>query len=207
VAFAYDLTTAEPIPPKLARVAEKVRERRRVDTRCGRVAEWDSELEIAVDVLRRGLAVLQEDSSRFGWPLERFRVHAESMRPFLDPDFVIFGLADGEEVGLVMGLPDLNPAFKAANGLRHPWDYARLPLALRRQPDCISMKSIALNPAYWNWGVDALMTYDFARAAAAKGYKWVDMSLTGEDNPMTPRLATNLGAVEYKRYRIYELML
>jgi GNAT superfamily N-acetyltransferase len=207
LAFAYDLTVPEPIPPKLARVAEKIRARGRVGTRRGRVEEWERELEIAVDVLQRGLSVLEQGPDRAGWPIDRFRVHAEALRPVLDPDFVIFGLADGKEVGLVMGLPDLNPAFKAANGLRHPWDYPKLLLAMRRQPDCVTMKSIALDPAYWNRGIDALMVYDFACAAAAKGYKWVDLSLTGEDNPMTPRLATNLGAAEYKRYRIYELML
>ena len=38
-----------------------------------------------------------------------------------------------------------------------------------------------------------------------KGYQWVDMSLTGEDNPMTNKLATRVGAKVDKRYRIYEL--
>lgn len=209
LAFAYDLTTAEPIPPKLARVAQKVRERWNVGTRCGNPAKgsWESEIETAVRVLQRGLTVLEQGPDRFGWPLDRFLLHAEALRPLLDPDFVIFGLADGKEVGWVFGLPDLNPAFRAANGLQHPWDVARLLLAQRKQPDCVTMKSIALDPDYWNRGIDALMVYEFARTALEKGYKWIDMSLTGEDNPMTPRLATNLGAEEYKRYRIYELLV
>jgi len=38
-----------------------------------------------------------------------------------------------------------------------------------------------------------------------RGYQWLDMSLTGADNPMTPRLATRLGARESRRYRIYQV--
>jgi len=47
--------------------------------------------------------------------------------------------------------------------------------------------------------------YQFARNAINKGYQWCDLSQMGEDNPMTPRLSGNLGAVEYKRFRIYEI--
>lgn len=204
LAFAFDRLPGggDPIPEKLHRVAELVKRRGRVSVRRANFDDWDNELEMAVDILQRGLAVLDE---RGFWPLERFRTHAETLRPLLDPDFVLFGEIDGKPVGWVMGLPDLNQAICAANGLRHPWDYPRLWLALRRQPDCISMKSIAVDPDYWNRGIDALMVYEFARKAIAKGYKWADLSLTGEDNPMTPRLSTNLGAKEYKRYRIYAL--
>jgi hypothetical protein len=35
----------------------------------------------------------------------------------------------------------------------------------------------------------------------------MDMSLTGEDNPQTNKLATRLGAEEYKRYRILKVEL
>jgi hypothetical protein len=42
-----------------------------------------------------------------------------------------------------------------------------------------------------------------AKRAIAKGYEWVDLSLTGEDNPQTPVIAGRLGAQEYKRYRVF----
>jgi hypothetical protein len=42
-----------------------------------------------------------------------------------------------------------------------------------------------------------------AKRAAAKGYKWADLSITGEDNEDTYPLATHMGAKIYKRYRIY----
>jgi hypothetical protein len=42
-----------------------------------------------------------------------------------------------------------------------------------------------------------------ARRASAKGYRWVDLSLTGEDNLDTFPLAHRMGAKIYKRYRFY----
>jgi len=36
-------------------------------------------------------------------------------------------------------------------------------------------------------------------------HKWLDLSLTSEDNPNTPVLAERMGAKLYKRYRVYRL--
>jgi hypothetical protein len=44
---------------------------------------------------------------------------------------------------------------------------------------------------------------EMARRVQGKGYKWVDLSLTGADNPATPGLAERMGARIYKRYRVY----
>jgi hypothetical protein len=46
-----------------------------------------------------------------------------------------------------------------------------------------------------------------ARRAAAKGYRWADLSLTSADNPRTPQLAEHVRAVIYKRYRVYRKWL
>jgi hypothetical protein len=46
-----------------------------------------------------------------------------------------------------------------------------------------------------------------AKRALPKGYTWFDMSLTSDDNPYTPTLATRAGARLYKRYRVYRLNL
>ena len=48
-----------------------------------------------------------------------------------------------------------------------------------------------------------LLFAEMAKRVAAKGYKWVDLSMTGEDNPDTWDLAHRMGAKIYKRYRFY----
>ncbi len=205
LAFAYDVPKdrSQAMPPKLQRVIDKLRQRSHVTVRQADFGRWEEELKLAVDVLNRGLAVLGE--TRGFWDVDRMAAHARDLRPVLDPAFVLIAEIDGKAVGWVMGLPDLNEAIKAADGLRYPWNAPLLWLALRRRPAAVSMKSIAVDPKYWNQGIDALMVHQFAVHGLEKGYRWGDFSLTGEDNPMTPRLASRLGAVEYKRYRIYDL--
>jgi hypothetical protein len=51
---------------------------------------------------------------------------------------------------------------------------------------------------------DALIYLEMGRQVLCKGYRWVDMSLTGEDNPVTNNLATRVGVSVDKRYRVYE---
>jgi hypothetical protein len=92
------------------------------------------------------------------------------------------------------------------NGLRYPWDYARLWWHTRRMKS-ISFKILAFDLDYWGRGLDALMYVELAKATLRKGCTWMDMSLTGEDNPQTNKLATLVGARVYKRYRIFELAL
>jgi hypothetical protein len=203
LAFCYDIPDENPFPEKLERVVRKLIERTPIVIRQADFSRWDEELALAVDVLNRGLAVLGD--TRGFWDLDRMAAHARALRPVLDPAFVLLAEIEGQAVGWVMGLPDLNEAIKTASGLRHPWLWPAFWLALRRRPKAVCMKSAAVDPAYWNRGVDALLFYQFGLNALERGYEWVDFSLTGEDNPMTPRLAGNLGMSEYKRYRIYAL--
>ncbi len=207
LAFAVDLAeigSTENAPPKLLRAVEIARRRGRVTVRAARMAEWDREIDRALVILNKALAVLPEF---IPWTREAFVAHAESLRQIMDPDLVLFGEADGEPVGWFVGLPNLNEALRHCNGLRHPWDYGKLWWYTRRQPACLAVKSVAVIPEYWGRGLDALLYFEMGRRALEKGYRWMDLSLTAEDNPMTPRLAGRMGARIYKRYRTYRLSL
>jgi hypothetical protein len=71
----------------------------------------------------------------------------------------------------------------------------------------MSFKIIALDPDHWGRGLDALMYFELAKNTLRKGFTWIDMSLTGEDNPQTNKLAAIFDAQVYKRYRMFQLEL
>ncbi len=73
----------------------------------------------------------------------------------------------------------------------------------RRKPECLTIKSVLVLPEYWNTGVAVLLFDEMLKRAQARGFKWIDLSLTSEDNPATPALAERLGGKIYKRYRVY----
>ena len=189
------------LPPKLGRVLAAVRQRTRAKIRTANFSDWDNEVERARQVYNRSLSTLADFV-----PLDadEFRRQTDLMRPILDPSLVLFVDVDDKTVGFALGLPNVNEALHHANGLRRPWDYLRF-LWDRRHIKGMSIKIIALDPDYWGRGLDALMYGELARQMVKKGYTFADLSLTGEDNPQTNKLANVIGAEVYKRYRIYQL--
>ena len=129
----------------------------------------------------------------------------EPFRDIVDPELILFADADGEIVGWFPGIANLNEYLQKANGLRYPWDYIKLRWRMRRQPECLAVKSVLVLPEYWDTGAALLLFDEMVKRARAKGYKWIDLSLTSEDNPYTPALAERMGAKLYKRYRTYRL--
>jgi len=59
-------------------------------------------------------------------------------------------------------------------------------------------------PEYWNTGVAVLLFAEMVERAVVQGYEWLDLSLTGEDNPDVWDLAHGMGARIYKRYRFFK---
>ena len=107
-------------------------------------------------------------------------------------------------MGWFPGVPNLNEVFIKVNGLRYSWDYLRLLLEMRKQPKSLTVKSVLVLPEYQKRGAAVLLFDEMAKRARAKGYQWADMSITSEDNPDTPQLATGMGAFEYKRWQVFQ---
>lgn len=201
LAYALDLGET-PALRRLSRLADRLRARGQIAIREADLAHWEDEVDRVHDLLLRALSHLPDFV-----PWRRSEVR-DLLAPFVrlaDPELVLFAEVDGETVGFFPGIANANEALQHANGLRYPWDYLRLWWHMRRQPACLTVKSVLVLPEYWDTGVAVLLFDEMARRARAKGYQWVDLSLTSDDNPHTPTLATRLGATLYKRYRVYRL--
>lgn len=188
---------------RLRAVADYVR--RRYGDRCrlrtGDLSNWDAELERARGVYNRALGVLRDFTPMTP---EEWQRMSDAIRPLLQEELTLFVELDGELVCFALGLPDITTALWHCNGLRAPWDYARLWWHSRRLPG-VSFKIMAMVPEVHGLGLDALVYLYFAETCWRKGYRWVDMSLTGSDNPATNKLAARFDAYVDKRYRVYEL--
>jgi GNAT superfamily N-acetyltransferase len=205
LAYQLDLASfqGDParLPPQLLRITDRAVHRRSARVRAARLANWTAEIELARQIYNESLATLSDfvpvSQEDFAWL-------GEAMRPILDPELVLFVEIGGRAVGFVVALPDVNQALRHANGLRHPWDYLKI-WWYRNRIDRVSLKIAAVRPGYQGSGLSALLYLELASRLLRKGYRWLDLSLTGEDNPQTNRLAAMAGAQVYKRYRVYEL--
>lgn len=204
--LAYEITPsmASAEIQRLSRLSERLRRHNWINIRSGDLQHWEDEVERVYILLNKALAHLPDF---IPWPRDGLQASLEQFRQIVDPELVLFAEVDGEAVGWFPGIPNVNEALIHANGLRYPWDTLRVLPYLRKQPKCLAIKSVLVLPEYWDTGVAVMLFDEMARRAIPKGYTWFDLSLTSDDNPYTPILATRAGARLYKRYRVYRLKL
>jgi len=205
LAYAVDLDPASPQIQRVYRLAERVRKRHpEYHVRGANMDDMDAEIDRIVDLQNRGLAHFPNHV-----PYTRNAVEAMIL-PLLDvvdTDLVLFAEVSGEPAGFFPGVPNFNELLIKLNGLRYPWDYLRYLLHRNLQPECLAIKSVVVPPEYWDTGVAVLLFEQMLKRAIERGYTWMDLSLTGDENPDTWPLAHNMGAKIYKRYRFYRKVL
>lgn len=201
IAYAIDLDLDAPPIQRLMRLADKVSQRKEITVRGARMDDIDNEIDRVVDLQNRALAHMPDFA-----PYTRAAIESMILPlvDIADPELVLFAEIDGQAVGWFPAIPNMNEVLIHLNGLRHPWDYLRLLKYSRYKPKSIAIKSVVVPPEYWDTGVGVLLFAEMGRRAAARGYTWADLSLTGEDNADTWPIAHRLGAKIYKRYRFYE---
>jgi GNAT superfamily N-acetyltransferase len=202
LAYAFDLEAEHPTLQRLARLADKMRQRGEITVRGANLSQWDAEVGRVHELLTTSLTHLDD---YIPWSRESVEALVEPFSQIADPDLVLFAEVRGDNAGWFAGIPNLNESLIHVNGLRYPWNYAQLWLAMRRRPKCLAVKSVLIKPQYWKTGVSILLFDEMAKRARAKGYTWVDLSLTSADNPDTPVLAERMGAKLYKQYQVYRV--
>jgi len=204
--IAYQINVDPDLPPiqRLSRLAERVTRHGSFSVRSADMLNWKEEVDRVYTLINRSLAHLPDF---IPWQREALYASLEPFRQVVDPDLVLFAESEGEVIGWFPGIPNMNEILFHVNGLRYPWDYLRLLRHSRDKPKCLAIKSVLVLPEYWDTGVSVLLFAEMAKRVLGKGYQWVDFSLTSEDNPTTPILASHAGARLYKRYRVYRLKL
>lgn len=191
------------LPPSVLEVAEAARKQSNVTIRKVDLNQWDREIETAHRLFTETLRGMP-----YYAPVSRpdFERLARGMRAILDPDLVLFAEVDGEPIGFAGAIPDPNRVLIHLNGRLFPIGWLKM-LWYARRIDVVTFKLMGILPAYRRRGIDALLYLEVLRAVYAKGYRWLDGSVTSEFNTLVNYLAGRLGAERYKVYRIYTLPL
>jgi len=192
----------QAIPAEILRVFDMAKEKGQVNIRKVHLDDWENEVAQTRELFNATLKHLPEFV-----PVspDDFRRFAEQIRPLLDPDLAFFAEVEGKTVGFLVAVPDPNRVLRRLQGRLFPlgwlkwWWYSH-------RIDVISFKLLGVLEAYRRRGIDVLMYLEAVRTAVAKGYRWLEGSLTSENNPTVVRLAERLGAERYKEYRVYQMM-
>jgi len=133
---------------------------------------------------------------------------AVGLKQILAPDIVWFAEKDGEPIGAMLPLPDLNQALIRAYprpGMPEWWTMAKLSWywKVRRCVDTMCGFAGGVLEAHRGRGVEAVLLVKVAQAAMSR-YRQAEISWVLENNAMMRRTAEMLGAQVYRTYCIYD---
>jgi GNAT superfamily N-acetyltransferase len=200
LAYEVPLDASSPALERTALMAKRIRQKGWLRIRTPDMDRWMDEVEVVQELMNKGMAHLPDFRP---WEREAVAGLLEPFKSIADPDLVLFVEAEGKTIGWFPGVANMNEVIIHLNGLRRPWDSLRALRWMRYKPRCLTIKSVLIFPEYWGSGAALLLIDEMVKRARAKGYAWADLSLTSDDNPYTPELATRMGARIYKRYRVY----
>jgi len=203
---AYMIEFADVPKERIERLADGVRKRARIETRCVDMGRFQDEVRLIIRIYNEAwadnwgfLPVTEDEADAL----------AETLKPIVDPGLVRFAYVDGEPVAVFGAIPDPNWALRP----RWKWygdsDAVRLArlLAGRRHIPRVRLMFFGIRPAYRRLGVDAVLFQELYSYGAPRGYRQGEPSMLLEDNEMVIRPSAAMGGKEYKRWRIYEMGL
>ena len=200
LAYEVPLDSESPALKRAATLAARIRQRGWITLRTPDLSRWMDEVEVVQELMNKSMAHLPDFRP---WEREAVAGLLEPFKTIADPDLILFAEIQGRTIGWFPGVANLNEVLIHLDGLRRPWDMLRALRWMRYKPRCLAVKSVLILPEYWGSGAAILLIDEMASRARAKGYTWVDLSLTSDDNPYTPHLAERMGGRIYKRYRVY----
>ncbi len=194
----------EDAAPRLRRAIEIARRRDRgVTVRTLDRRRWDTDIRTACRLFNAALGYLPEFVSVSE---EEFLAMAEALKPVLDDDLALLAEVDGRPAGFGLAIPDVNQALRFARGSLGPLGLARF-LLHRRAIDRASFKIMMVAPEFQDRFVEVLIIARLGETLWRKGYRSVDLSMTGDENWKSNRIQERTGPRVYRRYHIYGMPL
>jgi hypothetical protein len=134
---------------------------------------------------------------------------AKSLKPLLDPRLANIVERDGEPVGFLVGLPNLNEAIRDLGGKLLPFGWAKLLWRLKVsgvKTARVPLMGIKRSASHGVIGslLPFLLIDAVRKEALRMGFTHIELSWILEDNMPMRRINESLGSVAYKTYRIYE---
>ncbi|HEY4758509.1 MAG TPA: hypothetical protein VIH43_08115 [Chthoniobacterales bacterium] len=205
--YAWWFSDATRAAARLRKLATRLQSRRRFTIRPGNLRE----LPVESTRLRR----IYNEAWRDNWGFVPF-TEAEfahltnEMKPLLRPEFTAIAEVDGEEVGFIIALPDINVALQKINGrlttFGIPIGLIRL-LYEKQRLRTVRLIAMGVRPEFRWHGVAEMLVLRIIEEGMFKLKFKGELSMTLENNVMINRFLEAIGAVRYKRYRIYRKQL
>jgi len=192
-----------PVPERLARGTELIRQRQGVTLRPFNMADFKNEVE--------KIKVLYNQAWEKNWgfvPMTDKELDhlADQFKPVVIPELVPFAEHNGETIGFGLCLPDLNAIFRRhRSGRLTPALLADLLLTLRfNRLRRLRILLLGIVPEWRGKGVDAMLYHWIWTKSREREIYWGEAGWILEDNPAMKAGLEKMEFSVYKTYRMYD---
>ena len=191
-----------PVPERLARGTELIRQRMGITIRPLDMKHFDGEVE--------RIKVLYNAAWEKNWgfvPLTEHEIDhlAEQFKPVVIPEMVPIAEKDGKVIGFGIALPDLNVVFRGNRSGRMFPVILKLLWALKaKKIHRARILLLGVLPEYRGKGVDAMLYHWIWTKSGEREIYWGEAGWILEDNPAMNAGLEKMTFRVYKTYRLYD---
>jgi GNAT superfamily N-acetyltransferase len=194
-----------PVPDRLARATELIRQRQGITLRSLNMRDFQGEVERIKELYNAAW------EKNWGFvPMTEHEIDhlAEQFKPVVIPELVPMAEKDGKLIGFGIALPDLNVIFRTNRSGRLFPVVLRLLWALKtKRIRRARILLLGVIPAFQGKGVDAMLYHWIWTKSGERGIYWGEAGWILEDNPAMNAGLEKMTFRVYKTYRLYDRRL
>jgi GNAT superfamily N-acetyltransferase len=194
-----------PVPERLAKATELIRQRQGITLRPLNLKDFQGEVE--------RIKELYNSAWEKNWGFVPMTDHeidhlAEQFKPVVIPELVPMAEKDGKLIGFGIALPDLNVVFrKNRSGRLFPMILKLLWALKTKRIRRARILLLGIEPAYRGKGIDAMLYHWIWIKSAERRIYWGEAGWILEDNPAMNAGLEKMTFRVYKTYRLYDRKL
>jgi GNAT superfamily N-acetyltransferase len=191
-----------PVPERLARATELIRQRQGITLRALNMKDFEGEVERIKELYNSAW----EKNWGFVPMTEREIDHlAEQFKPVVIPELVPMAEKDGKLIGFGIALPDLNVVFrKNRSGRLFPMILKLLWALKAKRIRRARILLLGVLPEHQGKGIDAMLYHWIWTKSGERGIYWGEAGWILEDNPAMNAGLEKMTFRVYKTYRLYD---
>jgi GNAT superfamily N-acetyltransferase len=201
--YAWWFNDATKAAARLRKLATKLQGQTRFTIRPGNLRDLPAE---SVRLRRIYNEAWRDNWGYVPFTEAEFAHMTKEMKPLLLSELTAIAEVDGEEVGFIIALPDINVALQKINGqlttFGIPVGLIRL-LYEKRRLKKARVIAMGVCPEFRQHGVAEMLVLRAIEEGMFKLGFTPELSMTLESNVMINRFLEAIGAVRYKTYRVY----
>ena len=197
VSLALDITH---VPEYIEKASARISKRGRFIVRSLDMSKFESELQAVWDIYN---SAWQRNWGFVPLTREEFLFIAEDLKRIIQPEVCLIAEVKGEPVGFSLAVPDINQSLQKMNGRLFPFGFMKFYLN-KSKIDVYRVMTLGIKKEFHNRGIDVLLYYHLYKSFIKMKIRSCDLSWVLEDNESMLNPMLRLGALPYKRHRVYE---